>query len=83
MDHEQLRARDRWRTVETEGATIDALLPPATFADMDAPMGAVPALGQHTLALLVESGLDPAEADAVIGRGIAHELERRSAIGVA
>lgn len=83
VDHEQLRARDRWRTVETEGATIDALLPPATFADMDAPMGAVPALGQHTLALLVESGLDPAEADAVIGRGIAHELERRSAIGVA
>ncbi|MGY1883952.1 CaiB/BaiF CoA transferase family protein [Blastococcus sp. SYSU DS0753] len=69
--HAQLRARDRWRTVGTEHAQIPALLPPATFADVEARMGDVPALGQHTRALLVESGLGEADADDVISRGIA------------
>ncbi|MEV4602936.1 CaiB/BaiF CoA-transferase family protein [Amycolatopsis sp. NPDC049253] len=68
VDHPQLRARDRWRKVGTEFAEIDALLPPATFADVKARMGDVPALGQHTRALLAESGVD---ADDVIARGIA------------
>ncbi|MEW2503352.1 MULTISPECIES: CaiB/BaiF CoA-transferase family protein [unclassified Amycolatopsis] len=68
VDHPQLRARDRWRKVGTEFAEIDALLPPATFADVEARMGDVPALGQHTRALLAESGVD---ADDVIARGIA------------
>lgn len=68
VDHPQLRARDRWRKVGTEFAEIDALLPPATFTDVEARMGDVPALGQHTRALLVESGVD---ADDVIARGIA------------
>ncbi len=83
VDHDQLQARDRWRSVEIEDATIEALLPLATFGDVEAPMGAVPALGQHTRALLVESGLDEAEADAAISRGVAHQLERRSPVGVA
>ncbi|MBS2937956.1 CoA transferase [Nocardioides sp. J2M5] len=82
VDHEQLRARDRWRSVDIEGASIEGLLPPATFGDVEAPMGSVPALGQHTRALLVESGVDPAEADAAIGRGVAYQLPR-SPVGVA
>ena len=77
VDHEQLRARDRWRRVEIEDAAIDALLPPATFGDVEAAMGAVPSLGQHTRALLVESGLDASAADDVISRGIAHQSGRR------
>ena len=53
---------------------------PATFGDLELPMGAVPALGQHTRALLVERGLDPAEAQEALDRGIAHQLDdRRSA----
>ena len=60
-------------SVEIEDATIEALLPPATFGDVEAPMGAVPALGQHTHALLVESGLDAAAADDAISRGIAYQ----------
>jgi crotonobetainyl-CoA:carnitine CoA-transferase CaiB-like acyl-CoA transferase len=68
VDHPQLKARDRWRTVGTEHAQVDALLPPATFADVEAVMGDVPALGRHTRALLVESGVD---ADDLIRRGIA------------
>jgi len=34
-------------------------------------MGDVPALGQHTRALLIESGLDAAAADDAIRRGVA------------
>ena len=71
VGHPQLRARDRWRTIGTEHAPAEALLPPATFADAEAPMGDVPALGQHTRALLLESGLDAAAADDAIRRGIA------------
>ena len=80
VEHEQLRARDRWRRVEIEDAAIDALLPPATFGDVEAAMGAVPSLGQHTRALLVESGLDASAADDAISRGIAHQSGRRSPV---
>ncbi|MDV8022545.1 CaiB/BaiF CoA-transferase family protein [Rhodococcus sp. IEGM 1330] len=69
--HPQLVERDRWRTVGTEHATAQALLPPATFADHEAPMGDVPALGQHTRALLIESGRGPDEADGILRQGIA------------
>jgi itaconate CoA-transferase len=71
VDHPQLRERDRWRTVGTEHAQVPALLPPATFADVEAAMGDVPALGQHTLALLEESGLDAASARDLVSRGVA------------
>ncbi|CAM3344875.1 CoA transferase [Bordetella sputigena] len=54
--HPQLRARDRWRQVEAPGGAIDALLPPGMPARMDA----VPALGQHTDAILNELGYDAA-----------------------
>lgn len=76
VDHPQLRARDRWRTVRTEHAEVDALLPPVTFSDVEAVMGAVPGLGAHTHALLVESGLDPAAADDAIARGVAVQGNR-------
>ena len=75
VDHPQLRARDRWRTVRTEHSSVQALLPPATFADGEAPMGDVPALGQHTHALLLESGMDAAAADETISRGFARQAD--------
>ena len=71
VEHPQLRARDRWRTIGTEHAPAEALLPPATFTDTEARMGDVPALGQHTRALLIESGLDAAAADDAIRRNVA------------
>lgn len=61
VQHPQLQARDRWRKIGTEHAEVEALLPPLTFTDVEARMGNVPALGQHTRALLVESGMDPAD----------------------
>ncbi|WP_051198519.1 CaiB/BaiF CoA transferase family protein [Gordonia shandongensis] len=55
-EHPQLTARGRWRTVATRDASIRALLPPVTFADVEAAMGDVPALGEHTAAVLREVG---------------------------
>lgn len=75
VQHPQLAARDRWRPVETEYATVDGLLPPATFDDVEAPMGGVPALGQHTRSLLAESGMDGRAVDDAIRRGVAHQAE--------
>jgi itaconate CoA-transferase len=71
VDHPQLLARDRWRTIATENAEIRALLPPVTFADVEAVMGDVPALGQHTAALLAEAGLDADATRDLIRRGVA------------
>lgn len=63
-NHPQLAARNRWREVNTPGGPIRALLPPFTFGDFEAVMGDVPALGEHTDAVLHELGYtDAAIAD--------------------
>ncbi len=59
-EHEQLAARDRWREAATEAGPVRALLPPVTFADQEAPMGAVPTLGADTDAVLGGLGFDVA-----------------------
>ncbi len=57
--HPQLAARNRWRDVGTPGGPVRALLPPVTLDGREAAMGDVPALGQHTAAILAELGLEP------------------------
>ena len=57
--HPQLAARDRWREVATPGGPVRSLLPPVTVPGREAAMGAVPALGEHTAAILSELGLTP------------------------
>jgi itaconate CoA-transferase len=57
--HPQLEARARWRTVDSPGGPIRALLPPLRLDGRDAAMGAVPALGQHTAAIRAELGFPP------------------------
>ena len=52
--HPQLAATNRWRTVDTPGGPVRALLPPVSARGREAAMGAVPALGQHTAAVLAE-----------------------------
>jgi crotonobetainyl-CoA:carnitine CoA-transferase CaiB-like acyl-CoA transferase len=54
--HEQLAARQRWATVGTPAGAVPALYPPG-IAPGDAPrMDPVPALGEHTDAILREFG---------------------------
>ncbi|APE35599.1 formyl-CoA transferase [Nocardia mangyaensis] len=61
--HPQLTDRDRWRRIDTPVGPIPALLPPPIIAGFDPPMGAVPALGEHTIAVLAEFGLTDDEID--------------------
>ncbi len=52
--HPQLAARDRWREADTPGGLVRTLLPPVTVPGREPALGAVPALGQHTEAVLAE-----------------------------
>jgi crotonobetainyl-CoA:carnitine CoA-transferase CaiB-like acyl-CoA transferase len=71
VNHPQLHARDRWRQVQTECGPVPALLPPITFKDVEAAMGDVPALGQHTRRVLNDAGLGDGQAEQLIADGIA------------
>ena len=62
-EHPQLKARDRWREVGTSAGPVPALLPPGSRTDVR--MDPVPALGEHTDALLAELGYDAAEITAL------------------
>jgi crotonobetainyl-CoA:carnitine CoA-transferase CaiB-like acyl-CoA transferase len=54
--HPQLRARNRWRDVDTPAGKVPALLPPGSWEAGEPRMDAVPALGQHTDAILGSLG---------------------------
>ena len=64
-DHPQLAARDRWREVQTEHGSYRGLLPPFTFTDVEMGMGPVPAIGEHTDAVLAELGYGAGEIAAM------------------
>jgi itaconate CoA-transferase len=55
-NHPQLAARQRWTTVNTPAGPIPALQPPGMGGEHPARMGPVPALGEHTAAILRELG---------------------------
>lgn len=55
-EHPQLKARHRWVDIDTPAGKVPALLPPGLPAGDSARMDAVPALGQHTTAILAELG---------------------------
>jgi itaconate CoA-transferase len=56
--HPQLQARDRWREVGTPVGPIPALLPPGSWQHGEPRMDPVPALGEHTEAILTAQGYD-------------------------
>jgi itaconate CoA-transferase len=58
LDHPQLAARDRWRMVDSPAGPLRALEPPFGFAGMNAAMGPIPEVGEHTDAILQELGFD-------------------------
>ena len=61
--HPQLAARGRWTTVGAPGGPIPALLPPGMPEDFEARMDEVPALGQHSKAILLELGYAPSDIE--------------------
>ena len=54
--HPQLAARQRWCSVDTPAGPVQALLPPGANSDFDYRMEAVPAVGEHSAAILAELG---------------------------
>ena len=61
-EHAQLRARQRWAEVASPVGKLPALLPPGASTGWEARMDAIPALGQHTEAILSNLGYS---ADAI------------------
>jgi itaconate CoA-transferase len=65
LRHPHLRARNRWRPIDTPTGPAEALLPPPVIAGYTPPMGAIPGLGEHTDAVLAEFGLSELEISAL------------------
>lgn len=57
-DHPQLVERRRWRTIGSPVGPIRALVPPVCMDDVDPVMSPIPAVGEHTDAVLRELGVD-------------------------
>jgi crotonobetainyl-CoA:carnitine CoA-transferase CaiB-like acyl-CoA transferase len=60
-EHPQLAARGRWRKVGSPAGELDALKPPANISGMEPRMAPVPAVGEHSEAILAELGYSGAQ----------------------
>jgi len=58
-NHPQLLARERYRTIGSPAGELRAMLPPCVNNGYDYRMDPVPAVGEHTAAILRELGRDP------------------------
>jgi itaconate CoA-transferase len=58
LAHPQLTQRDRWRDIGSPVGPLRALRPPVQMSGVDPVMGDIPALGQHSQAILEELGFD-------------------------
>jgi itaconate CoA-transferase len=74
--HPQLQARRRWVEVETPAGPVRALLPPGLRDASEARMDAVPALGEHSSALLAELGFAPDDIDRLRAEGAIEDAQR-------
>ncbi|MFC5523788.1 CaiB/BaiF CoA transferase family protein [Polaromonas jejuensis] len=68
--HPQLKARGRWREVDTPAGPIPALLPPGSWQCAAPRMDAVPALGQHTDTILGHYGYSAERIAALRTEGV-------------
>ena len=64
LEHPQLASRNRWRDVESPVGPLHALVPPIGMEGSEPVMGPIPALGEHTDAILREIGFDEGTIDA-------------------
>ncbi len=62
-EHAQLAARKRWADVDTPNGKIKAMRPPGMPESFDPRMDPIPAVGEHTAAILEEIGYGEAEIE--------------------
>ncbi|HVV31144.1 MAG TPA: CaiB/BaiF CoA-transferase family protein [Mycobacteriales bacterium] len=70
LEHPQLAGTGRWREVATPAGPVRALDPPARIGGVRPVMGAVPAVGEHTDAILAELGYGTARIAALHESGV-------------
>src|SRR5437868_2036953 len=68
--HPQLAARSRMAKVGSSAGDVDMLKPPFNLSGMEPKMDAIPALGQHTRALLAELGYAEPEIEQLAREGV-------------
>ncbi len=68
--HPQLAARGRWAKVGSPAGEIDALKPPLNLSGFEPRMDAVPALGEHSRAILSELGYSEREVETLAASGV-------------
>jgi itaconate CoA-transferase len=69
-EHPQLKARDRWREMDSPVGLLATLLPAVTMPDFGARIDAVPALGEHTERILSELGYTSGDIVALRKAGV-------------
>jgi crotonobetainyl-CoA:carnitine CoA-transferase CaiB-like acyl-CoA transferase len=69
-EHPQLKARKRWREVGTSVGTVPALLPPGSWEEGEPRMDPVPALGEHSAAILAELGYEAGQVAELKSAGV-------------
>lgn len=70
VDHPQLLARGRWREVASPVGPLRALSPPVCMSGVEAVMNPIPAVGQHTDAILRELCFDSGSIAAFRNAGV-------------
>jgi itaconate CoA-transferase len=70
VDHPQLAARNRWRTIQSPVGPLPALVPPVDLDGVDVTMGPIPGVGQHTEDILGELGFDRSTVATWRARGV-------------
>jgi itaconate CoA-transferase len=68
--HPQLEARGRWAKVGSPGGALDMLKPPFNLSGFEPRMEPIPALGEHTRAILGELGYAKEALDAFAASGV-------------
>ena len=58
IEHPQLAARGAWRQINSPAGPLPALIPPVRMDGVDPTLGDIPALGQHSEAILEELSFD-------------------------